>query len=421
MNNTESLTGIFVAIPIVNELAVLPRLLNDLSNQNILPEEVVFCINQPDEWWNNPEKRHICLDNQNSIKLLRKESRFKIQIIDRSSPGSGWQGKQSGVGWARKTVMDIIAEKAADNDIIVSLDADTTFDREYFQSVARNLSDHPSATGLSVPYYHRLTGIDVALDRAMLRYEIYMRCYAINLWRIGSPFSFSALGSAIAIPLWAYKAIGGITPQKSGEDFYLLQKLRKYGPLLFWNEEKVFPATRFSDRVFFGTGPALIKGSKGDWSSYPIYRTSHFDEVRTTYDLFNRLYEQDFKTPMTNFLEMTFGEGFWQPLRKNARTVENFVKACHQKVDALRILQYLKWRNQQEPAAAEESLAEIITCLVNESGIQMVIPDLKNFSFKSSSLTDINQIRDFLVECEEGFQRNHANNFNQVEKSKFEI
>jgi hypothetical protein len=421
MNSTNSLPGIFVSVPLLNELELIPRLLDDLNNQNVLPEGVVFCINQPDEWWGNPEKKHICLDNQNIIKLLKKESRFKVQIIDRSSPGSGWRGKQSGVGWARKTAMDIIAAKAADNDIIVSLDADTTISPEYLQSVAKNLSNHPCATGLSVPYYHRLTGIDETLDRAMLRYEIYMRCYAINLWRIGSPYSFSALGSAIAIPVWAYKAIGGITPQKSGEDFYLLQKLRKFGPLLIWNEEKVFPATRFSDRVFFGTGPALIKGAKGDWSSYPIYKTSHFEEVRSTYLLFKRLFEQDFQTPMTVFLEMTFGEGFWQPLRKNARTVENFAKACHQKVDALRILQYLKWRNQQEPAIAEESLAEIITSLVTENDIQAPIPDLKCFSFESSPLTDTNQIRDFLVECEEGYQRNHTNNFNQIEKSKFEV
>jgi len=415
MNYPRTLPGIFIALPVLNELALLPRLLSDISNQTLQPEEVVICVNQPESWWTDAKKKQVCLANAEIIKLLENETRIKLTLIDRSSPGLGWHGKQSGVGWARKTAMDFIADKADETDIIVSLDADTSFDPDYLLSIAGNLANHVRATGLSVPYYHRLTGKDESLDRAMLRYEIYMRCYAVNLWRIGCPYSFSALGSAIAIPVRAYKAIGGMTPRVSGEDFYILQKLSKYGPLLFWNEEKVYPETRLSDRVFFGTGPALIKGINGDWNSYPIYSVSHFDEVRTTYNFFSHLYNKDLQTPMTPFLETAFGQGFWQPLRKNARSAENFVKACHQKVDALRILQYLKWRNQQEPGIAEEQLSDIIASL--SSGIipPESTPGMEDFSFEFSSLERINNIRDFLVKREESFQRKHLDNFNTAE------
>jgi hypothetical protein len=412
MIDSPSVPKIYIALPVMNELALLPRLLSDLSNQTLKPEEMVVCINQPDSWWKDPDKRQACQENQDTLDLLIPEHKFKLTLIDRCSPGSGWQGKQSGVGWARKTVMDYIIAKASDEDIIISLDADTTFSPGYLMSVAQNLASHPEATGLSIPYYHKLTGTDGLLDRAMLRYEIYMRCYAINLWRIGSPYSFSALGSAIAIPVWAYKAIGGMTPQKSGEDFYFLQKLRKFGPLLFWNEEKVFPETRLSDRVFFGTGPALIKGIKGEWSSYPIYSMFHFDEVRTTYGLFDQLFVKDISTPMSPFLETIFGQNFWQPLRKNSRTVERFVKACHQKIDALRILQYLKWKNEQYPSIAEEQLYILITWLCIETGLSDALPNLKYFSFDTSSVAHINCIRDFLMMKEESFQRKHADNFN---------
>jgi len=415
MNNFKSLPRIIIALPITNELDLLPRLLSDISNQVIQPEEVVICVNQPDHWWADANNQHIVKANQESLNLLRKENRFKITLIDRSGSGLGWQGKQCGVGWARKTTMDLIADKASDTDIIVSLDADTSFGAEYLISVAQNLANHPGATGLSVPYYHRLTGTNESLDRAMLRYEIYMRCYAINLWRIGCPYSFTALGSAIAVPVWAYKKIQGMTPQKSGEDFYFLQKLRKYGPLLYWNEEKVYPETRFSERVFFGTGPALIKGVQGNWESYPIYSIAYFNEVKTTYSLFARLYDEDIQTPMTSFLETIFFGGFWKPLRRNSRTVENFIKACHQKVDALRILQYLKWRNQQEPGIAEEQLSEIIALSTQEIEHPAIVPDFQNFSFKFSPISQIDQIRDFLMTWEETFQRKHADNFNHIE------
>ncbi len=210
---------------------------------------------------------------------------------------------------------------------------------------------------LSVPYYHELTG-DEEKDRAILRYEIYMRYYAINLRRIGSTYSFTAIGSAMALPVKSYRAIGGMTPHKSGEDFYFLQKLRKFGPVLTWNKEKVYPEARYSDRVFFGTGPAMIKGREGDWSSYPIYPFELFDEIRETYDLLPDLFLKDVFTPMDDFIEEKFAnQNIWQPLRENFKTREQFVKACHHKIDGLRILQFLKWRNSNSVHSDEENLA----------------------------------------------------------------
>lgn len=411
MNQKNSLPGIFIALPVMNELEALPMLLFNLKTQDYLPVKVVVCVNQPDSWWNDDDKVQDCLNNQECIKLLESESGLDITVINRSSPGMGWKGKQTGVGWARRMVMDEIARQATPGDIILSLDADTTFGTGYLRSVAQNLYDHPAATGLSIPYYHLLEGTGDALDRAMLHYEIYMRCYVLNLWRIGNPYSFSALGSAIAVPVRSYKAIGGITPQKSGEDFYFLQKLRKFGPLLFWNEEKVYPGNRLSDRVFFGTGPALIKGVNNDWSSYPIYSPAHFDEIAETSGLFGQLFEKDIPTPMSGFLETVFGPGFWLPLRKNASLREHFVKACFQKADALRILQFLKWRNNQQPANDEQSVAETSKLIIKEEPSLNEFHGSDHFSFESSSLARLNEIRDHLVELEAFFQRRHFNNF----------
>lgn len=421
MNQERILPRIFIALPIMDELETLPLLLFNLKNQDYPPEEIVVCINQPDSWWEDNLKLQICLNNQASIKLLEAETKLNIKIIDRSSRGNGWHGKQLGVGWARKTAMDEIASKALPNDLILSLDADSTFGPGYLRSIMQNIHNHPSATGLSIPYYHQLTGKDETLDRAMLRYEIYMRCYVLNLWRIGNPYSFSALGSAIALSVWAYKAIGGITPKKSGEDFYFLQKLRKFGPLLFWNTEKIFPGNRLSDRVFFGTGPALIKGIQGDWSSYPIFSPAHFDEVEETCDLFVKLFEDDIPTPMTAFLETIFGSDFWQPLRKNSLTCDNFVKSCYQKVDALRVLQYLKWRDNQQPAIAESRLAETIKLMNEENSFEREFHEIDHFSFESSPLLQINEIRIFLMNKEESYQRRHIESFPVNQHSQYTL
>ncbi len=282
---------IFIAIPAINEMEWLPEFINCLNQQSFKQFKVVVGVNQPDDWWGKSEKVHICENNQKSIEYLKEVQNLELEILDNSSKGKGWVGKKSGVGWARKTIMDKIAKEANENDIMVTLDADTTFEPGYLQSIINTFLMYPKAVALSVPYYHKLTGKPEP-DRAILRYEIYMRYYALNLWRINSPYNFTAIGSAMALPIKSYKAIGGITPHKSGEDFYFIQKLRKYGTVLTWNEEKVYPAARFSDRVGFGTGPAMIKGRAGDWDSYPIYPFNYFDEVKSTYDLFPVLFEE---------------------------------------------------------------------------------------------------------------------------------
>jgi hypothetical protein len=139
----------------------------------------------------------------------------------------GWTGKDHGVGMARKTLMDAI-------DLWCTQDAAASVSAEGMSAEHKDfpgrkntrhatkkahhhpghhpqpgcrygiraqlpgfggiiVPKHPTMMGLSNPYYHKLTG-EEALDRAMLRYEIYMRHYAINMWRIGSPYSFTALG-----------------------------------------------------------------------------------------------------------------------------------------------------------------------------------------------------------------------------------
>lgn len=400
---------IYIALPVMNEMERLPLLIRAIMEQTEQHFRLAVCVNQPDNWWNDPVHLTICEENQLTIQYLASLEDPRIDIIDRSSPGKGWLPKAHGIGVARKLLMDHISAIANENDIIISMDADTVFKKEYFATVTENLRINPAASAIAIPYYHRLT-YNNEVNRAILRYEIYMRAFAINMWRIRSPYCFSALGSAIAMPVWAYRAVGGMTPKLSGEDFYFLQKIVKTGRLLHFNGEIVYPAARLSNRVFFGTGPALIKGIDGDWSSYPVYHQGLFDRIAETYKLFGPLYNKDIETQLDAFLIQKFGELPWKALRKNFKSQAHFIRACHEKIDGLRILQFLKENQNPDEKVSEESLSDLL--LLYKSQFPKLISDLNpKVDFALTAIAELDHIRDVLFEIEMNYRKTHWNDF----------
>ncbi|MCF8227560.1 MAG: glycosyltransferase, partial [Bacteroidales bacterium] len=339
-------------------------------------------------------------------RLLNKHHAIPLEVLDRSSMGKGWRGKHHGVGWARKIAMDAINKVAEPEDLIVSIDADTFYPPEYLESLRKLFVDKPAKIAVSNPYYHKLSG-DEDQDRAMLRYEFYMRNYAINMMLIDSPYCFTALGSAMTIPVWAYRKVGGITPHKSGEDFYFLQKLRKSGELMLYNGVKVYPSGRKSDRVFFGTGPAIIKGLQGEWDSYPIYHHKLFEDVGITYASFERLFTKDIPTPMTGFLQATFRKNaVWDDLRMNVSSADKFVRACITKVDALRILQYLKMEQSQLKRSDEDCLTENLKYFSKRTGFDIILPS--GISFQKAEIQMLDELRNDLMYLESLLQQRLA-------------
>ena len=386
-----------VAIPAIDELDHLPVTLDNLAAQRVdYPFTVYVCVNQPESWWNNPDKIDVCQNNQQLIKFIRNYPKLPVEIIDKSSLGNGWGDKNHGVGWARRTLFDHILSVATAEDVIVSLDADTCVKPEYLQSIGENFENR-TLTAVSLPYYHRLTDDDAA-NRAILRYEIYMRSYLINLYGISSPYNFTAVGSAIAVRVEAVRKIGNITPMKSGEDFYLLQKLRKMAPISNWNAQAVYPAARFSARVYFGTGPAMIKGNEGHWESYPIYHYSLFSSIKDTYLQLAKLYTEDFETPFLQFLKEQYRDDkLWVPIRQNSKTLERFERAFHEKADGLRILQYLKEVNPTQGKTDSVALRENMMHFFDGT-----IPDFMPEGYELSDLTieQLDIIRNMLFEKE---------------------
>ena len=350
-----------IAIPAMDELDFLPVTLDALSKQDsIFPFEVYVCVNQPDAFWSIPEKITVCENNQKLLTFLHNYKTLPLHILDFASPGCGWKGKKAGVGLARKVLFERVLSECNPKDIIVSLDADTTVRPHYLQSVANHFVQNPEKTALAVPYYHQVSGDDTTRDKALLRYEIYMRNYAINLLRIHSPYGFTALGSAIAMRAESLRKIGNITPLQSGEDFYLVQKFCKMGSLSLFNTECVYPAGRYSDRVPFGTGPAMCNGANGIWDSYPIYHHSFFNPIQDAYRHLKELYDNSLTVSENDFLWFLQKDqnkpDIWQEIRHNVSDFPHFVKAFHQKADGLRILQYVREKHRQHPDKEENAI-----------------------------------------------------------------
>ncbi len=407
---------VYVALPVMDEFSTIKKLLDCIRSQTYRHFRVFVCVNQPEIYHDAPAYASIVEGNSKTLELLSEINDISLTVIDRSSRGKGWDERNYGVGWARKVLIDEILEIAEDNDIVISMDADTKFNDYYFESVVKKFERFPSAMALSNPYYHHLTN-DRELNRLMLRYEIYMRYYALNLWRIQSPYSFTALGSAISFIVGAYRKISGVAPKFSGEDFYMLQKFRKSGRILHFNEEFVFPATRYSNRVFFGTGPALIRGRTGDWTSYPFYSPELFDKIAELYARFHELHEKNVPTVADEFIKDSFGmtpENIWDEIRQNTPDKTRFIHACHVKFDGLRILQFLRFfhfRSETVPIDRNFLYTYFSKYHNDISGNEAI---LQNLDFQKSRVKQLNEVRDLMLRVEQEFRKHDEDeNINQ--------
>ena len=398
-----------VAIPAMDELDYLPATLDALSRQKTdCPFEVYICVNQPDSYWSDPAGSLICEHNRQTLEYLQHYAFLTLHVLDRSSRGLGWTDKKKGVGFARKALFERILSDSDADDIIVSLDADTYVKPHYLQSIAENFAANPEMNAVAVPYYHNVNPDDEAQSRAMLRYELYMRNYAVNLLKINSPYGFTALGSAIAMRTGALRKIGNITPLQSGEDFYLVQKFCKMSGLSLFNTECVYPAGRYSDRVPFGTGPAMLQGIKGIWDSYPVYHHSCFEPIQDAYNRLPDLYID--KRPLTDndflsFLQKDSSQkDIWADIRRNVTEFEHFVKAFHQKADGLRILQYVRAKHRQHPINEEIAINDNLRLWIAEKTPSWLTPDQPLAAY---SVEQLNAIRGLLFEAEQSLRLNY--------------
>ena len=192
---------------------------------------------------------------------LYRHGAGKLMVVDRSDPSNLLPAKQ-GVGLARKIGADIalacVVLGVIRSHWIHCTDADVHLPLDYFEQSDRAASsqDRTDTTAWIYRFHHRLEG-SARQRRAIADYEASLRYYVLGLRFSESPYAFHSIGSTLAIRADAYAQVRGFPRRNAAEDFYLLNKLAKVGSIRALGGDPIELSGRTSDRVPFGTGPAI--------------------------------------------------------------------------------------------------------------------------------------------------------------------
>ncbi|MFL0804659.1 MAG: hypothetical protein K6L81_13140 [Agarilytica sp.] len=278
-----------LVIPAYNEsLGFIERLKQHPHISHVL---LILVINQPENSESAIKNQQLfnTLTTPKNIIATDKNIAFiqtgalRALIVDRFSETNRIPIKQ-GVGLARKIGADIACQLYVDGLIkdnksngqwIFSTDADAHLPHNYF-NIGHIKSD------LRVFNFHHIKNPS-EISSATGQYEQALKYYQKALEWSGSPYAFYALGSVLAFQVDAYSKVRGFPKRSAGEDFYLLNKLIKQGRVTFDPSITVQIEPRISDRVPFGTGPAvkaIIEKNK-DNEEYTYYNPEIFTLLKT--------------------------------------------------------------------------------------------------------------------------------------------
>ncbi len=268
--------------------------------------------------------------------------------------------KQAGVGLARKIAMDAAAyyfyQQGKTEHPVLSLDADTLVDVNYFDATRHYFQEYPVA-GVSIAYAHRLEECGEEVANAMVKYELYLRYYQQALEYTGHPYAFHCIGSAFAVRASDYVAQGGMNKRQAGEDFYFLQKLISTGRFATLQTTRVYPSARFSARTPFGTGQAVrqIVSDKGE---FEVYNFGAFRDLKCFFSGLSALYKAGrersedyfFRQPrgVCSFWTEMDGPDFLAEVNANCASLPQFVKRFFVHFNAFRVLKYLNFVHENE-------------------------------------------------------------------------
>ncbi|MDA0978609.1 MAG: hypothetical protein O3B72_08630 [Proteobacteria bacterium] len=189
-----------------------------------------------------------------TAEAARGGSKPDLLLVDRCTPGREIPARQ-GVGLARKIGCDILVSLREmgllESRWIATTDADAILPADYFSYSPAS----PEIAAIVHPFKHNPT--TSALETPVALYELHMLHYAAALRWAGSPYGYPTIGSTIRCSAEHCARVRGFPKRNTGEDFYLLNKLRKTGLVQPADVAPVIITGRLSDRVPIGTGQAL--------------------------------------------------------------------------------------------------------------------------------------------------------------------
>lgn len=277
--------GIIVVIPVLAESDNLKVLLQSLKNCTLpdIKVLIIFVINNVEN-----SSDEIINDNKAAYKYLQIEidkneiDNLKFAVVDAYSTGFSTDKKNGGVGLARKIGMDIALNyfdyTICGNNALVCLDADCTVSSNYLSQIKTQFVDNNY--GAAYMNYQHPFPEDKESLKAIICYEIFLRYYLLGLFYAESKFAVQTIGSTMICSPKAYVKIGGMNKRKAAEDFYFMEALAKNYKTHSIKNSFVFPSSRGSWRVPFGTGQRVNRFLQKSQNEYLLYSISSFKILR---------------------------------------------------------------------------------------------------------------------------------------------
>ena len=355
-----------VVVPAIEESENVKRLLTSLTrNDKQYFDESLFLFVV-----NNLESSELTvkLDNLNTLDFLRGiigkdlrtpdtktliDSGINIGIVDASSEGHEMPEKDGGVGLARKIGMDlaltILDYNSNRKKILICLDADCTVENNYLTSIVEAVNSK-NISAAYVHYEHKLPD-EPKHKLAIICYEIFLRYYLLGLIHAGSPFAFPTIGSTMICDYESYIKVGGMNKKKAAEDFYFMEKLGKITRIEKIGSTKVYPSSRPSWRVPFGTGQRVNRFLQEAHDEYVLYDPESFDVLKKWTEIFNAeeilgadeylLRAKEIDRAMHKFLiQNSFAEN-WNKILQSSKSVEQIWKQKLMWFDGFRTLKLI--------------------------------------------------------------------------------
>ena len=190
---------------------------------------------------------------------------------------------KQGVGLARKIGCDFLLGAMQSGHLatpwIHCSDADTRLPEDYFAQAV--LPTRSEASALLYRFRHRPEPDQPSTYAMAKEYETSLRYYVLGLRSAGSAHAFHSVGSALAIHAQAYARVRGFPRKEAAEDFYILNKLAKLGPIQQLSGSPIEPSSRSSNRVPFGTGAAIQKRLRTPQDQIRVYHPQIFQYIQT--------------------------------------------------------------------------------------------------------------------------------------------
>jgi hypothetical protein len=289
----EGLTGHYqqgLVIPVYREPAdTLQRFCEFAEQQSATL--LILVVNRPDTdtdtSWAAPYFEHPGPEPWQSAKgqlrLQALTNNSGLLLVDRCHKGPPIP-RTEGVGLARKIGCDLLCKLIHDGRVkspwLCNSDADALLPDNYFQALQGQ-----SAAAVLYPYRHIGNNCQQTLFSTRL-YEFSLHYYVEGLRWAGSPYAYHSLGSIIAIDYHHYAQVRGFPKRAGAEDFYLLNKLLKTGDIVSLKQPVISLLARQSERVPFGTGPAVkTLSEQADPLAMSLYHPHSFVLLKSFHDL----------------------------------------------------------------------------------------------------------------------------------------